>query len=132
MESSAGILLFRPILIEVHDVLAGVVSLAGLVGSVGISSSVATSIGVGVAAELRWPVISVLGSAGRGSGVGILFHMMRWSRPEILNAVRELSRHVKEATTKHQKQLIRVMKYCVGTPLRGLTLEPKRSWNGKK
>ena len=27
------------------------------------------------------------------SGVGKLLHMMRWSRPEILNAVRELSKH---------------------------------------
>ena len=26
------------------------------------------------------------------SGVGKLLHMMRWSRPEILNSVRELSR----------------------------------------
>ena len=64
-------------------------------------------------------------------GVGILLHMMRWSRPEILNAVRELSRHMKEACTKHEKQLIRVMKYCVGTPMRGLTLVPNRTWNGK-
>ena len=48
-------------------------------------------------------------------GVGILLHMMWWSRPEILNSVRELSRHLKKATDKHYKAMLRVMKYCVGT-----------------
>ena len=31
------------------------------------------------------------------SGVGKLLHMMKWSRPEISNAVRELSRFLKAA-----------------------------------
>ena len=40
-------------------------------------------------------------------GTGILLHMMmRWSRSEVLNAVRELSRHLKEGTKKHYKQMI--------------------------
>ena len=64
-------------------------------------------------------------------GTGILLHMMRWSRPETLNAVRELSRHLKEATGKHYKQMIRVMKYCVGSNERGITFRPTRTWDGK-
>ena len=35
-------------------------------------------------------------------GMGILLHMMRWPRPEqIMNAVRELSRHLKSAMDHH-------------------------------
>ena len=39
-------------------------------------------------------------------GTGILLHFMQWSRPKILNAVRKLCRHLKEAAAKHQKQMI--------------------------
>ena len=31
------------------------------------------------------------------TGVGKLLHMMRWSRPELLNSICELSRHMKVA-----------------------------------
>jgi hypothetical protein len=64
------------------------------------------------------------------SGVGKLLHMMRWSRPEILNAVRDLSKYMSGATLAHMKALIRVMHYCHDTPERGLLLQPKRKWNG--
>ena len=66
------------------------------------------------------------------SGVGKLLHMMRWSRPEVYNAVRDLSRHMKASTTTHVKAMHRVMKYCVSTPHRGWTLKPNRKWNGRK
>merc|ERR1712115_336916 len=36
------------------------------------------------------------------SGVGKLLHMMRWTRPEIYNRVRELSRFMSGATEQHQ------------------------------
>ena len=64
-------------------------------------------------------------------GTGILLHMMRWSRPEVLNSVRELSRHLKDGTKKHYKAMIRIMKYCVSKPRRGVYLKPKRTWDGK-
>ena len=64
------------------------------------------------------------------SGVGKLLHMMRWSRPDILNAVRELSRYMTGATPAHMKAMLRVMKYCVGSPERGWTLKPTRKWDG--
>lgn len=64
------------------------------------------------------------------SGVGKLLHMMRWSRPEILNSVRELSKYMTGATLAHMKAMIRVMQYCHSTPERGLLLKPTRKWNG--
>ena len=64
------------------------------------------------------------------SGVGKLLHMMRWSRPDILNRVRELSRYMSGATPKHYKEMLRVMRWCVSTPQRGLTLKPDCVWDG--
>jgi hypothetical protein len=46
------------------------------------------------------------------SGVGKLLHMMRWSRPDILNAVRETSRFMGEANPAHEKAMLRILKYC--------------------
>jgi len=39
------------------------------------------------------------------SGVGKLLHMMKWSRPEISNAVQELSRFMSKATKMHLKAM---------------------------
>jgi hypothetical protein len=64
------------------------------------------------------------------SGVGKLLHMMRWSRPEILNSVRELSRYMSGASMAHVKAMHRVMKYCIGKPERGLLLKPDSKWDG--
>jgi hypothetical protein len=64
------------------------------------------------------------------SGVGKLLHMMRWTRPEILNRVRELSRYMSGATKTHIAALHRAMKYCVDTAKRGLLLKPDGIWDG--
>ena len=64
------------------------------------------------------------------SGAGKLLHMMRWSRPEIYNAVRETSRHMQKPNNIHYKAMLRIMKYCVLTKNRGWTLKPSRVWNG--
>jgi len=64
------------------------------------------------------------------SGVGKLLHVMRWSRPDILNAVHELSKHMTSATQEHMKAMYRVMNYCVTTESRGIVLKPNRKWNG--
>jgi hypothetical protein len=64
------------------------------------------------------------------SGTGKLLHMMRWTRPEILNSVRELSRAMAGATLYHKQAMRRVMKYCVSTPDRGLLLKPTGIWDG--
>ena len=66
------------------------------------------------------------------SGVGKLLHMMRWSRPELLNPVRKLSKGMKEASMRHLDTMKRTMRYCLATPLRGLLLKPSRQWDGKR
>jgi len=68
------------------------------------------------------------------SGVGILLHMMRYSRPETLNPVRELSTQMQKACTRAQKALKRVMNYIVSTKEKGLTLKPDNpgTWDGRK
>jgi hypothetical protein len=65
------------------------------------------------------------------SGVGKLLHMMRWSRPDILNAVRETSSFMGEANPAHEKAMQRILKYCTDTPNRGIVLKPKGLWDGK-
>ena len=66
------------------------------------------------------------------SGVGKLLHMMRWSRPEIYNATRELAKHMTCANEGHYQAMLRVMAYCVHTPERGLLLASVFVWDGKK
>ena len=60
------------------------------------------------------------------SGVGKLMHMMRWSRPEISNAVRELSRFFSRAAPTHIKAMYRVMGYVVSTASKARILHPDR------
>jgi hypothetical protein len=63
-------------------------------------------------------------------GVGKLLHLTRWTRPEIMNAVHELSRYMTGALMAHWKAMYRVMAYCVATPLRGLCIAPEELWDG--
>jgi len=65
------------------------------------------------------------------SGVGKLLHMMRWSRPEIYNAVQELSRFMTVGALKfHMKAMERVMSYCLTTRDRGLLIVPTQERDG--
>jgi hypothetical protein len=65
------------------------------------------------------------------SGVGKLLHMMRWSRPEIYNAVRELLRFVTTgASDAHMKAMKPSMEYCVETKDRGMLLKTDVKGNG--
>ena len=57
--------------------------------------------------------------------------MTRWSRPEIQNAVRELTRHGNESVPAQEKAMHRAMEHCMCTPNRGWLLKPKRTWDGK-
>ena len=52
--------------------------------------------------------------------VGKLLHMMRWSRPDILKAVRELSKFMSGASEAHMVAMKRVMKYCADTQIADL------------
>ena len=60
------------------------------------------------------------------SGVGKLLFLMRYSRPDILNAVRELSKWMSDgATIDHMKVMKQTMNYVVHTKERGLCLAPE-------
>ena len=65
------------------------------------------------------------------SGTAVLLHMMRWSRVETMNAVRECSRFMTSARNSHMKALKRIMQYVCGTRDRGLFLKPSKWWDGK-
>jgi hypothetical protein len=56
------------------------------------------------------------------SGVGMLLYPIKYSRPDIANAVRELSKGMKEATPSALKELKRVL---IDTKDYGLKIEPK-------
>jgi hypothetical protein len=64
------------------------------------------------------------------SGVGKLLHLSKWSRPDIKNAVRELSRGMTQATEESNEAMQRVMAYCVATPSCGLLLASEGQWSG--
>ena len=61
------------------------------------------------------------------SGTGKLLHLMKWSRPEIGNSVRELSRYMSGAGMSHMKAMYRVMNYCLNTSQRGKVFKPRRT-----
>jgi hypothetical protein len=64
------------------------------------------------------------------SGVGKLLHMMRWSRPDVLNVARELSKSTMIASQAHTKAMQRKMQCCLNTPNRGILLQPNEHWDG--
>ena len=47
------------------------------------------------------------------SGTGKLLHLMKWSRPDVLNRVRELSCFMTGAMAYHLKAMYHVMQYCL-------------------
>ena len=58
------------------------------------------------------------------SGVGMLLYLVKHSRPDIANAVRELSKVADGATEAHWKALLRVIKYVLSTENYGLKIKP--------
>ena len=63
--------------------------------------------------------------------VGQLLHLSSWSRPDISNAVREVSRHGHQCARRHINAAKKIAAYVWQTPNRGWILEPKRRWNGR-
>jgi hypothetical protein len=63
-------------------------------------------------------------------GVGKLIHLVRWSRPDVWNSVRGLSRHMSKPNNKHVDAMHRVMKYLVAMKDKGLYIQPNQKWNG--
>jgi hypothetical protein len=63
-------------------------------------------------------------------GVGMLLYLVKHSRPEISNSVRELSNVADGATEAHFKPLLRTIKYVLGTEDHGLLLQPSFNNDG--
>ena len=59
------------------------------------------------------------------SGVGMLLFLVKYSRPDIANAVRELSKANDGATENHMKMLLRVIKYVLLTKNKVLRFKVK-------
>ena len=65
-------------------------------------------------------------------GVGKLIHLAKYSRPEICNTVRELSRFESAPCVAHLKAMKRCLKYCAGKPKKGIKIQPNARWDGTK
>jgi hypothetical protein len=63
-------------------------------------------------------------------GTGKLLHMMKWSRHDILNRVREISRFMSFPTTVHLQRMYRVMNYVRHTEDYGNYIKPNAKWDG--
>ena len=63
------------------------------------------------------------------SGVGMLLYLVKHSRPDIANAVRELSKVADGATEAHWKAMCRLIKYVLDTANYGLKIKPKDNKN---
>ena len=63
--------------------------------------------------------------------VGQLLHMAAWSRPDICNAVREVTRHGHKSKKEHMAAAKKIATFIWQTPSRGWTLSPTRRWDGK-
>jgi hypothetical protein len=59
------------------------------------------------------------------SGVGMLLYLVKHSRPDLANAVRDLSKVADGATKAHWKSLMRTINYAISTEKYGLKLQPK-------
>jgi hypothetical protein len=65
------------------------------------------------------------------TGVGKLMHMRLWSRNDILNRNRELTRFLSCPTEIHFDRMKRVMAYVNSTSKEGNIIRPERTWNGR-
>ena len=59
------------------------------------------------------------------SGVGMLLYLLKHTRPDIANAVRELSKVLDGATEAAYKELLRIIKYVIDTREYCLKIHPK-------
>ena len=61
------------------------------------------------------------------SGVGTLLYLIKYSRPDITNAVRDLSKSMDGASKLHLRELRRVAKFVLDTKNLGLHIVPTMS-----
>lgn len=70
------------------------------------------------------PVISAEAQSKYRSGVGMLLYLIKHSRPDLANAIRELTKVLDGATQAHYKAMLRVIKYVIDTEFHGLKIQP--------
>ena len=70
-------------------------------------------------------VLEVLDQKKYRSGVGMLLYLIKHSRPDIANSVRELSKVMDKPTIAGYKEMKRVIKYVLDTGDKGLLIHPK-------
>ena len=58
------------------------------------------------------------------SGTGSLIYLLKHSRPELSNSIRELSKGIQQGGEAHMKEMIRIMKNMVHTRYQGLCIKP--------
>jgi hypothetical protein len=58
------------------------------------------------------------------TGVGMLFYLIKHSRPDICNTVRELTKCLEGTTLGAYKEMLRLIKYALDTRDLGLKVEP--------
>ena len=66
------------------------------------------------------------------SGVGMLLFLTKYSRPDICNIVRELSKCMDKATMGTYQEMLRVIKFVIDTKNFGLKIHPKikiKNWS---
>jgi hypothetical protein len=69
-------------------------------------------------------------SSKYSSGTGKLMHMMKWTRYQILNRVRKLSRFMAAPTSLHMKRMYRMMNYVRHTAKFPNYIKPSLIWDG--
>ena len=63
--------------------------------------------------------------------VGMLMYLVKFSRPDLSNCVRELSKVMRDATESHLKDLFRTIKFVLDTSKWGLKYEFKEKSSKK-
>ena len=71
------------------------------------------------------PVLGKEGHQRYRSGVGSLLYLLKHSRPELSNPIRELTRMMSAPTEFHNKEMNRVIRWVLDTPNIGLKMDPK-------
>ena len=71
--------------------------------------------------------LDVQGHFKSRSSIGILLFLVEYSRPDIANAVRELSKENDKANQAHHKQMLRTVKSVIDTKSRMLKLRPEKN-----
>jgi hypothetical protein len=61
------------------------------------------------------------------SGVGMLMYLIKHSRPDIANAVRELTKVLGKATPAAYKEMLRCIKFVIDTRNKGLRVRPTKT-----